>query len=408
MLRRDFLKHTGLATACMSGGLRTLAFSPQEEKEIFVLIFLRGGMDGLQLVAPISDKFYTDARSTELRITEKTGLPLKNTLGNLDFHLHKNAKPLKELYDSNRLSVIHACGLVNGTRSHFDAMNLIEKGIPEKKNVSKGWLTRYLETAGMDSLVLPAIAMGDSLPVSYLGSEKAVSLYSANDFALKGDEKVYGILKSWYNQSDMLSQTAQKALKSITTIQQKLPKKVDGSPKEYHPDVEYPTEWYINELSSNLKNLAQLIKMDTGLHVATVDFGGWDTHNNQTYIFPQLTEALSRSVLAFYNDLTRFHSRLTVLVMSEFGRRLKGNRSGGTDHGHGNVMLVLGQKTAGGKMYGTWKGLATEQLDNGVDVTVTTDYRTILSEILVKRLKSNRLETIFPEYKQLPFLGFSI
>ncbi|MCU0353909.1 MAG: DUF1501 domain-containing protein [Cytophagales bacterium] len=408
MFRREFLKQTGLATAFLTGGVPTLAFSPQEEKEIFVLIFLRGGMDGLQLVAPASDKFYMDARSAELRITEKNGLLLKNPLNNLDFRLHAKAKPLKELYDGNRLAIIHACGLANGTRSHFDAMDLIEKGIPQKKNVTKGWLARYLETTtGVENLILPAVAVGDQLPVSYLGSDKAVSLYSAADFSLKGDEKLSGILKSWYNQPDALGQTARNALKNIASIEQKLPKNTDGSPKEYHPDAAYPTEWYISELSNNLKNLAQLIKMDTGLHVATVNFGGWDTHDNQTYVFPQLTEALSRSVAAFYNDLSRFHARLTVVVMSEFGRRLKGNRSGGTDHGHGNVMLVLGQKTAGGKMYGSWRGLATEQLDNGVDVPVTTDYRTVLGEILLKRLKNNRLDVVFPEFKIPGYLGIA-
>lgn len=142
--------------------------------------------------------------------------------------------------------------------------------------------------------------------------------------------------------------------------------------------------------------------MDVGLLAATVDYGGWDTHEGQRWILPELIAGLSEGLYAFYNDLWRYHDRLTVVVMSEFGRRLKANRSGGTDHGHGNVMLVLGEGIRGGKMYGVWPGLATEQLDNGVDLAITTDYRTVLAEILVKRGGLQTVDQVFPGFRGSP------
>jgi uncharacterized protein (DUF1501 family) len=162
----------------------------------------------------------------------------------------------------------------------------------------------------------------------------------------------------------------------------------------------------VQGLREQLKNLARLIKMDVGVHVATADFGGWDTHEAQAYHFPQLMTGLAGTIAAFYNDLTAYHPRLTILIMSEFGRRLKANRSGGTDHGLGNVMLAIGQNVRGGRMYGNWPGLATEQLDNGVDLAVTTDYRTVLSEILAKRMGNPNLGPIFPDFKPPALLNF--
>ena len=125
--------------------------------------------------------------------------------------------------------------------------------------------------------------------------------------------------------------------------------------------------------------------MEVGLRAAAIDFGGWDTHQNQPNYFPTLVEQLSTALAAFYNDMSRFHNRLTVVAMSEFGRRLKSNRSSGTDHGHGNVLLALGSGVNGGRIFGTWPGLATEQLDSRADLAVTTDYRTVLCELLARR-----------------------
>jgi len=158
-------------------------------------------------------------------------------------------------------------------------------------------------------------------------------------------------------------------------------------------------------LSDSLKAIAQMIKLDVGLQVATLDFGGWDTHESQVPILGNQLDLLTRSLHAFYNDLVDYHSKLTIVVMSEFGRRLKANRSAGTDHGHGNLAMVLGGNVNGGRIFGRWPGLANAQLDHGVDLAITTDYRTILSEIVVRRLRNNRLGLVFPQISQYQPLG---
>jgi uncharacterized protein (DUF1501 family) len=250
--------------------------------------------------------------------------------------------------------------------------------------------------------------MGDALPLAWLGSPQAVSLSTVADFAVGGDPKVAGILRSWYQQDTPLGRTAQQTLQTARLLQAKLPRHPNGEAKKYQPSTAYPTDWFVNGLSEQLKSLAQLIKLDLGVQVATVDFGGWDTHEAQAYHFPQLVGGLARALAAFYNDLTAYHQRLTVLVMSEFGRRLKANRSGGTDHGLGGAMLLLGQGVRGGRMYGTWPGLATEQLDNGVDLAVTTDYRTVLGELAAKRLGNPPIGDLFPGFVMPAPLGLLV
>lgn len=403
MNRRDFLIGCSSTVAVSAlSSFETFTFSEQDNKDIFVLVFLRGGCDALNMVAPISDKNYIDARSQNLRITEtgeNKGWLLKNTLNQLDFALHKSAKPLFDLYQNQNLAIIHACGLPNGTRSHFDAQDLIEKGITKKQNISDGWLARYLNQKQLDGAI-PALA-SSNIPLSLLGSSQAISMSKPQDFNLKGDPRLKGLLKSLYNGDTLLDKTVQNTLKNIKTIQQK-------QPKEYIPSVDYPNAWYAQSFSNSLKTIAQTIKMDVGLQVATVDFGGWDTHENQSWTFDLLTKALSEGLMAFYNDLSGYHNRLSVLVMSEFGRRVKSNYSNGTDHGFGGVMFALGKNVKGGKMYGKWNGLATEQLDNGVDLAVTTDYRTILGEILTQRLNvpASDLKKIFPDFNLSNKLGF--
>jgi uncharacterized protein (DUF1501 family) len=404
MQRRDFVKTMGLASLA-APHWAGLAGPPPAGEDIIVFLFLRGGVDSLHLCAPASDRAYADARSPELRVGAQASLALKNSLGGLDFHLHPAAKPLKELYDSDRLAIVHACGLTNGTRSHFEAIDLMERGLAQKRNTGQGWLARCL-AAGSPAGALPAVAMGNALPLAWLGSAQAVSVSTVADFAVGGDPKVAGILRSWYAQDTALDRAAQQTLQTARLVQAKLPRQANGQARPYQPGTAYPTDWFVNDLGQQLQNLAHLIKLDLGVRVATVDFGGWDTHEAQAYHFPQLLDGLARAIAAFYNDLSAYHPRLTMLVMSEFGRRLKANRSGGTDHGLGGAMLVLGQGVRGGRMYGTWPGLATEQLDNGVDLAVTTDYRTVLGEIAAKRLGNPPIGNVFPDFAMPAPLGF--
>ena len=411
MRRREFIAGCSAAIAAMAGSKITgYSFSPYETNgAIFVYIFLRGGCDGLNLVAPVNDPNYIANRTSDVRVTDNgdgAGLQLNNGLAGLDFRLHQKAPELKELYDSNALAIIHAAGLTNGTRSHFDAMDIIERGSLADKNLTEGWFTRYLNstTSTDTNSLFSSMAVGTGIPVSFLGSEDTLAVNSINDYKLRGDTRYASILQSLYTGNTLLDEAAKNALNSIAEINKRIAKDASNNPVPYAPEngVKYPE----NALGKSLQTLAQVIKMDMGLQVASVDYGGWDTHEHQQYQFANLTEGLSKSLGAFYNDLSNYQSRLTVMVMSEFGRRLKSNKSNGTDHGHGNAMLVLGGNVKGGKMYGNWPGLDNEQLDNHVDLAVTTDYRTVLSEIIMRRLANPKLGYIFPGYKDYKPLNF--
>jgi uncharacterized protein (DUF1501 family) len=413
MKRREFIVGCSAAIAALAGSRITgYSFAPDgEAKDIFVYIFLRGGCDGLNLVAPVNDTNYVANRPSDLRITDggdNTGLLLGNGLDDLDFRLHKRAPELQELYQSGALAVIHAAGLIHGTRSHFDAMDLIERGSVDDKNLNEGWFTRYLRSAagmGEGAGVFASMAMGAGRPTSFLGSTGTLTVNTLSDYKLRGDGRYQDMLRSMYSGNTLLDQAARSALDSIEALQQKIPKDASNNAIPYLPadGVKYPDN---NPLAKSLQTLAQIIKMDVGLQVAAVDYGGWDTHEQQQGVFGNLTEGLSKALGAFYNDLGSYQRRVTIMVMSEFGRRLKSNKSNGTDHGHGNVMFVLGGNVKGGKMYGSWPGLANEQLDNHVDLAVTSDYRSVLSEILLRRLGNTHLGYIFPGYKDYKPLDF--
>lgn len=412
MKRRNFIIgcSAGIALTVVPG-IQSFAFSPNKEdqakKEIFVFLFLRGGFDALHFLAPLGDREYHAARGNGLKISDKEGLRLKNGLDGFDFGLHPNAKGLKELYDSNQLAFVHATGLPNGTRSHFDAMNIMEAGLLEKKGGTSGWLSRYLESANLGDALLPAIASSGQLPNSFLGSNLAASIAKVEDFNLNADPRLMGILRKLYGGDGLMDQTARKTLETIQQVQQHLPrngKKV--RPYKAEHGAEYPQEWYIKSFSESMQNLARLIKMEMGLHVATIDFGGWDTHDNQAWQFPQKLKGLSETLSAFYNDMHAYHDRLNIVVMSEFGRRLKSNKSGGTDHGHGGMAMILGGNVKGGKMYGQWPGLRNEDLDNRVDLKVTTDYRQIFAEVVDKHLGAKKeIANIFPGFESYKPLG---
>lgn len=416
MNRRSFAIGCSAAIAALAGGrLGKLSFarSASSNRDILVVVSLRGGIDGLNLIAPADDANFAAARPRSLRVAEsgaEAGLPLANSLAGAGFVLHRAAAPLKELYDSNALAIVHACGLAHGTRSHFEAMDLMERAAPGSRS-APGWLSRYLAEIG-DGAALAAVAANDYQPVALAGSQ-AVSMPDPAGFSLPGHWK-YGaqhlnLLRAFYSGSSALHRAAQNTLGAVDTVAHGLPRDSDGAPLPYEPDhgAEYPAEYYAAELSEALRSVARLVKMDVGLQVATVDYGGWDTHESQSDVFPNLVDGLARGLAAFYNDLAAYHDRLTVLVLSEFGRRLKANESGGTDHGHGNVLLALGGGINGGRMYGRWPGLAAEQLDSGADLAITTDYRVVLAEILAARAAIAPVERVFPGLVQDEALGIA-
>ncbi len=431
MSRRQFMIGCSAAVAAMAGSrLVGLTFAdgapaaagaePQKAGDLIVYVFLRGGMDGLNLVAPVDDPDYVAARGTDVRLTsdgDNAALPLKNGPAGgagRDFRLHAKAAALKELYDAGHLALVHACGLTSGTRSHFEAMDLIERGVVEIKDqgLSSGWLARHMTAAAQNGShdLVPAIGTSDSPPVSLLGYGQAAAVNNISDFSFYGDERQRAALRELYlaGGSDgpglSVRSAGARALNTIATIDAKLARDAKGELVPYAPEKSaiYAEN---NDLAASLQTVARLAKMDLGLRAAAVDFGGWDTHQNQQGYFPFLVEQLSTALAAFYNDMSRFHDRLTIVAMSEFGRRLKSNRSDGTDHGHGNALLALGANVNGGRIFGAWPGLATEQLDSRADLAVTTDYRSVLCELLARRAGSADPVAIFPGFKDYQPLG---
>jgi uncharacterized protein (DUF1501 family) len=376
-----------------------LVASPEQ---IFVMLFLRGGCDGLSLVSPYDDASYVAARRS-LALTPSSALTIdpNNAAFNptSSFGLHPSAAPLRELYNAGKLAIVHACGLNDDTRSHFDAMDYIERGTPGNKSTSTGWLARHLQLVNTGGL-LPIVAAGSAAPASLLADDETVVMNDINSYELSGPWRYSGAsnpamltsLKKFYTGADAFQDAGKRALEVIDAIQS-LKAANGGDDLTYTPS---PGVTYPSGLGSSLKLLAQIIKLGLGLQAATVDFGGWDTHEEQGTnggYYADQVDMLARSLHAFYNDLPNHRDRLTVVVMSEFGRRLGANTGGGTDHGHGNVMFVLGGGVNGGKIYGQWPGLV--DLDQDQDLKITTDYRSVLGEIVVQRLSNPKLGSVF-------------
>ncbi len=405
MHRRNFLKGLGASFALSSfPGTASFAFNPlfgaPNNQEVLVFIFLKGGCDALNLLAPIADRHYLNARPALLRSSEKSDLVLKNGLSGLDFSLHEKARPLKELYDSKELAFVHAMGSPHNTRSHFEAQHFMEMGWDGAGSaINSGWMTRYFSTITPQG-ILPAVSIGEQGSSGLLLEHQAAySVSKLEAVKIKGGKHAAAMIEAFYQGETPLAKRAQQTL--ATT--QQLAQKAEQLP---HNHGEYPSEWYVKGLSHNLKELAKLIKLDAGVQMAVVEIDGWDHHDNQASSFAHLVDGFSRSLSAFYNDLQRYHNRLTIVTMSEFGRRLKANSNGGTDHGHAGLSMILGGRVKGGRMYGKWPGLAPQQLNRRVDLEVTTDYRHILHDILKKRFQAQQLEQIFPNFVATGEVGF--
>ena len=406
LTRRSLLRRA-LGTSCLTfggGGIQRLAFAEDsaaaEGRDLLVTIFLRGGCDGLGVLAPVDDPHYRSARKADLRIVEKgerPGIAIKNGYAGQDWRLHPDAAPLQELYTHGDLAMIHASGLKNGTRSHFDAQDLMERGINDQKNLGlgTGWLTRLLDSLPGTGL-LPGLSADGAMPASLLGSSRAAAIATLQDFSYYGDERQMKALRLMHAQSGALGAGGNRMLTLLQEVTRKLPKKPDGGVADYVPakGVAYPE----HEFSNALKTVAQLAKMEIGLQVAAINYGDWDTHTGQDYRLNELVANLAGPLHAFYADLAAQRQRTTIVIMSEFGRRLKANESGGTDHGHGNLLWVLGGGIQGGRCLGQWPGLANEQLDEHADLAITTDYRQVLSEMLLARMRGAEVGKVFPGF----------
>ena len=369
----------------------------------FILLFLRGGCDGLQLLAPFTDHYYHDARPNNLRLNEKQGFLVKDNTSNIPFRFHPKAKELYELYQEQELAIIHSSGLSNATRSHFDAQDLIERGLIKDNNIRSGWMGRYLEHYKQQGKI-PGLAASNHMAQAFHGYHQATSMAHLSEFNLLEQLRANDLIASLYQNDPIMGNAAQQTLNTINFLNANL------SEAQYEaldrPVKGYPDDWICHELNRSLQTVAHLIKMNAGVQMVNVDYGGWDTHENQHDVFPRLVSGLSRSLSAFYRDIKEHRDNVTILVMSEFGRRLRANRSHGTDHGHGNVMFALGGKVNGGNMYGIWPGLHPDQLDKGVDLAVTTDYRNVIGNILKKTMNTEDINKVFPGFTSFYNMDF--
>lgn len=384
----------GAFMATVGPGLRVSMAATSTSDEILVVMFARGGIDGLQLAAPAEDSFYQQARPSLAVQSSGTnaGIAMANGLDGVDFFMHPSAPELNDLYTSGDLAIIHAAGVPTENRSHFKTQDMMERGVADNEaNILSGWLTRHVETLTAERPLLSTISTASNNPISLLGYPQAVSIPDVQNFNVAGGDVNAAVIAGLNSGSSAYQQVAQQTIEAINTVQAKLEDLNDGEDDETENGPAYTN----GPLSSSLRNLATLIKMDVGLDVATVDQGGWDHHNNLINEFNNNVTELSQSLSAFWEDVAEYRDRITMVFMTEFGRRLYENASAGTDHGSGSVMMVLSGNANGGQMYGAWPGLSTTDLDNG-DLAVTTDYRQVISEILAKRHNSPSLDAVFP------------
>jgi uncharacterized protein (DUF1501 family) len=369
---------------------------------MLVVIFLRGGADGLGLVCPASDPDFIAARPENLRVAregDSAGHRIAQEIADVDFRFHRRAGGLSQLYDAGDLSLIHASGLTEATRSHFDAEARIERAASASD--AGGWLGRWLALTRPEG-DLPALAVGSARPAALDGSDVAVTAVLGDLILARGHWLAPALrqrLAAGFGAHGPLDAPIQDLLALSDIVAGRIWSEAGGDVSAYLPASAYPEE---NALSQPLMTVAQSMKLGLGLRVATVDMPGWDTHVRQSGPFADQVGQVSDALMAFWRDLGPLQQDTSVVVMSEFGRRLRANASGGTDHGRGNVMMVLGPQARGGRMLGRWPGLGNRALDEGADLAVTTDYRAVLAELLSGHMGTTDLGPVFPGFAAHP------
>jgi uncharacterized protein (DUF1501 family) len=357
-----------------------------------VVLFQRGAADGLNIVVPYREKNYYAMRPS-IAIKQNEVLDLDGFFG-----LHPAMASLKPLYDQGHLAMVHASGSPDMTRSHFDAQDYMESGTPGVKITDDGWLNRALQVEALTgkASAFRAVALGTQVPRTLQGKVPAIAVSNLADFSIAGrgpqTSPISNAFQAMYDSSSdaVLHGTGQETFEAVKMLKA-------ANPSKYQPaaGVVYPNTPFGN----SLKQVAQLLKANLGVEAAFSDIGGWDTHQNQGNTNGQLANRLrefSDTIAAFWLDMGNDAGNITLVTMSEFGRTARQNGTGGTDHGHANVMFVLGGQVKGGKVYGRWPGLANEQLNEGRDLAVTTDFRQVLGEAAYKTLGSRNLDLVFP------------
>jgi uncharacterized protein (DUF1501 family) len=404
LVRRHFLAASTaliLAPSVRAFAAPATPASTSARGPILVTVFLRGGMDSLGVVAPVDDRDYAADRPPEMRLLadgDRPALRLAGGPSGLDFRMHPEMGALHELYQDKRIALVHASGLDNGTRSHFGAQELIERGIAnpdETAHVSGGWMARWLAAAG--DAQQPAFAAISGVPEELANHANTICAADLRGgMNLPGGKQALSVLKHLAaGSSGPIELATRRTLGGIALIDGPL-RQPDGKVMPYQPAG--GATYGDTEIGRGLKP-SPGIRMDVGIRAFAVDMGGWDTHENQPPRLANLVGQLSRALGAFHTDLHDRMDRIVLVVMSEFGRRLRSNKSNGTDHGHAGLTIVSAPRLAGGRIHGTWPGLSSDRLDNAVDLAMTTDVRSILAELMVGPLNTpDAVSGVFPRF----------
>jgi uncharacterized protein (DUF1501 family) len=403
--RRIFLRNSALAvvgTAAVPSFLTRAAFGAVENgasTKRLVIIFQRGAADGLNIVVPHAAPQYYAMRPS-INIPRKSVIDLDGFFG-----LHPSLASFQPLWQQRHLAIVHAAGSPDTTRSHFDAQDFMETGTPGVKATEDGWLNRSLHSLPPtpQQSAFRAIALGPSLPRILSGAEPAVAMNNINDFSVGGIKNpkpspAATAFEAMYDHSSdsVLHGTGEETFDAVKMLKA-------ADPGKYAPaaGANYPK----GRFGDSLRQLAQLIKANLGVQVAFADIGGWDNHVNEGATEGQLANVLSdfsQSLAAFWTDLGDLGEDTVVVTMSEFGRTARENGNRGTDHGHANVMFVLGGPVKGGKVYGRWPGLDQSQLYEGRDLALTTDFRQVIGEAVARHMGNKNLADVFPGYENQP------
>ena len=406
--RRVFLRNSALAvigTSAAPSFLTRAAYGAGElgsRTKRLVVIFQRGAADGLNIVVPHGEQAYYAMRPS-INIPRNQVLDLDGFFG-----LHPSLSPFQPLWQQGHLAIVHAAGSPDPTRSHFDAQDFMESGTPGVKATEDGWLNRTIhslpspEAQDQAQSEFRAVAMGPSLPRILTGPEAALAINNINDFGVGGRNPnaapIANTFEAMYAQSvdSVLHGTGQETFDAVKMLK-------SADPQKYKPaaGADYPR----GRFGDGLSQLAQLIKANLGVQIAFADIGGWDHHVNEGNTQGQLANVLrdfSQSLAAFWIDLGDLAEDTVVVTMSEFGRTARENGNRGTDHGHANVMFVMGGSVKGGKVYGRWPGLDESQLYQARDLALTTDFRTVLGEAVYRHLGNKDLAQVFPGFEAKP------
>jgi uncharacterized protein (DUF1501 family) len=402
--RRYFLKQGGIALVGMSTMpvflQRAAAATPGTAKKQMVVLFQRGAADGLNIVVPFAELDYYRMRPTIAIPRPRRGAT--DAALDLDgfFGLHPSLASLQPLFANNQLAVVHAAGSPDPTRSHFDAQDYMESGTPGVKATEDGWLDRALGTIPEEKASpFRAVAMGPNLPRMLQGSTAAIAIPDLKQFKVQPQSAAMakvaeGGFEAMYAQTvdQALHGTGAETFEAIDLL-----KKID--PAQYPPEngAVYPK----SPVGQRLQQIGVMIKAKIGVEVMFLDCSGWDNHVNEGGVQGQLANLLKDlgdSLAAFHRDMGDRMGDIVVVTMSEFGRTAKENGNRGTDHGHANCMFVMGGDVKGGRVYGKWPGLDEHQLNERRDLALTTDFRAVIGEILMKHLGVKDLAPVFPGF----------